>query len=227
MTRKCWILGTLAFELMAQLHPRLATAQEALTGPVPPSPGTGVPSRNSARERMDQHPFRVRAHGAAIRFEIRTKSDDVLARCVEDCQLNLPSGEYRAYLFDRSGKKDDVEFLVGGPGGIEIGPPDDYMATVGLALGILGPALIGTGMLLMVDGIFMCWGRDECDGEDARYLFFGGLGSSMAGVALTPIGWSIYARNSGPRIQPFRNAMLKPVVTRTRDGAILGFTGTF
>jgi len=173
------------------------------------------------------YPFMVRARTDGRRIEVRSSHDQVIARCVSGCWLNLPGGDYKALFYDQSGAEHELEFSVQGPGGIEIEDANPVAASNGMAFGVVGSALVAGGMVAMVVGL-----KDACLDfcENGRSpdagLFLGGFAAFVAGAIITPLGWVAFARNHNPRVHEIPTSV-KVAVVPNRDGAFLGLTGRF
>jgi hypothetical protein len=112
-----------------------------------------------------------------------------LVRCLGTCGVLVPPGTYflsvRGPGVIEGGREIDVEWQ----STVRVHPRTEAGRSTGLALGIVGIALIGAGSAL---ALAMESGGDTSEGS----ITLLGVGAVVTGLVLTPIGWVQFARTS-------------------------------
>jgi hypothetical protein len=158
-------------------------------------------------------------------FEVRTTSDAVVARCVQECWLELPRGDYRLQEFDAQGADlKDITFAVAGRGGIELEDPNPTLSTFGLVTGITGATLLPIGALLIMSAICINECADD-GGRQTRGLL--GLTAVATGAVLTPVGFVLFARNRSIRVDETAPTKIGVRLRPELAGGSLSIAGEF
>jgi hypothetical protein len=158
-------------------------------------------------------PARVELTGddPRLRFEIyslanRANRDVRIHTCGNPCRVLLPHGEYRVHVTgDPENIEGDRTIEVTGHGSWRFSLPDRSDKSGGLAVAITGtvliPAGLGVAYLAATSGCgHDCYGKERRnDGADIGVVV--GLGMTVIGAILTPIGWSQFARNRKPKLE--------------------------
>lgn len=230
---QCFAVTSPAEEAAPPSPNLLPNSDSVATAPNPPvavaaiAPAELAPSPIVAAHQK-LYRFNVRARSEGRRLEVRSSHDQTIARCIGDCSLNLPNGDYKVIFFDAAGMEHEFEFAVDGPGALEIQDADDRTATIGLGVGIVGPALVLGGTVMMMLGLERSCIMGECERRDnsGGGLVLGGFATMIAGTIMTPIGWVTWARNRNPRLHVEPTDISVAVVPR-HDGASFGLGGRF
>jgi hypothetical protein len=130
------------------------------------------------------------------------KHDYRIARCAPDCLVYVPEGRYEVSLADRFGKNYGAKKLrVRRPMSVQVSRPDDSARTTGLTLGIVGPILAVGGVVMLTSAALSSMSHGGADGDSSQAeLALVGLTAFATGAVLTPVGWVMYARNRGPKL---------------------------
>lgn len=219
----------LALAIVTQLFAPATMAQSASAEDVLPKDDSAtastVTTKDSERAPEQRFTFVVRARAPGARIDVHSEAGELVAQCVQRCELHLARGEYRAAERTQDGDLlRDLEFTVVGPGGIEIQEPDTVLSNTGLALAIVGMALIPTGAEIAA----RAFSTDSCPaGSDCRSLGTVGLGMFVAGLVLTPVGWVVFGKHHGAQVHQYGPTDINVAAAPSRGGATFGIAGRF
>jgi hypothetical protein len=155
----------------------------------------------------------------------------LLGYCTADCQLIVPSGDYRVRLEESDGSVSDKGIRLLKSEILAVGPPNRGTADLGLTLGIAGTAAAASGLLMLLAGMVSTSGEDEPDW--ARPVAGVGLVSLLVGAFISPFGWGMYATNRKMRLNEYEFKPQRPAphagfgVTPTKSAFRMGFEATF
>jgi hypothetical protein len=136
--------------------------------------------------------------GGSVRLEVaEADTEHVVAECQRRCVLYIAPGRYVVQARNlQTGADHQIGIRVRGASRFVFAEGDDTARTTGLVLGIVGPALLLTGMVLITPVVMSAGCHDpdcttEGEGKAARI----GLGALLVGAIATPVGWSVFAGN--------------------------------
>ena len=138
--------------------------------------------------------------GAASSVQLRvvdTDTDETVAQCQGQCLFSAKRGRYTVYTRDSAAKtRRQLKVVIKGRSHFVFEEGNDAARDGGLVLGIVGPAAIFTGFLLMAPALLSsgCHQQDcTTAGEELAARI--GLGLLIGGVVMTPVGWTVFASN--------------------------------
>jgi hypothetical protein len=114
-----------------------------------------------------------------------------VAECKTPCTLELPKSIYRVEVQRAPDDKLSRKLVLEHPTELNVTRGDKVAYTVGLALGITGPALFAVGVPFLFLGM-MC-STPECTGPRGGWPMVSGLSLMAAGAIVAPTGWILYA----------------------------------
>jgi hypothetical protein len=192
----------------------------ANVAPLAGSPVSGYP--------VSGYPVSVRTNESRARFEITTKTEELVARCSGSCTMSLPKGRYFVSFCGADGVASPRRgFTVTGPEAIVVEPPDTSAADIGMAVGITGIAMFVGGLYLWfkgLDGALSENGGKEAAGDVCLGV---GVLSALGGVVMMPVGWAVYGHNRKSDVTYTAGTEVSVAVLPQKDGGLLGVTGRF
>lgn len=172
--------------------------------------GTAEAQLLSAREtaRGDEIAVRLKAVDAkGVRLELYDPNEQPprfrpAAVCFDRCELRAVPGRYLLRLSGPRGSdvKTSKRFLdLEESADVYIEPPSSFQRYLGLTLGILGPALVVSGLSLTL--------ISNSTGERTQPWYTIGLTATVTGFVATPVGWVMFGTNGKPsvEIKPMRS----------------------
>jgi hypothetical protein len=222
--------------LLVETWPASAAAQVLAQAPQVPLPASNSASSQTVPIQYTQWPgrryipiyavpFSIRAASPEIRFEVRIESGAVVARCVGGCTLQLPLTSFELVIIDERGiPGSGKRFEVTGPGKLEFEGPHTDLAVVSAIVGGAGAAMVLGGSVAVARNL--C--TEECQDSEAKANRANlGLAAMALGTLLTPIGWYMFGHNISTTIHQDELREPRVAVAGTRNGAVIGISGTF
>ena len=141
----------------------------------------------------------------------------IAADCPGQCSVLLWPGQYMLDAMDARGRESTGALTVVGPQLFVATSPSIAARSAGLALGIVGTAAVGVGLIIV---LVECGGDAgaSCDTGQARSVRTAGVLSLAAGAVMAPIGWVMYSKNHDLHIE----SRLSPAVPVRAGSASFG-----
>lgn len=135
-------------------------------------------------------------------LEVRSKRDGAtLARCQSSCVVELPHGVYHVVIPPTAGSARGTQNLVvDGSGTWAIQDADRDAAMSGLALGIAGTVMIPAGLVITMLSTLSARDGEGSTSPASQRWATAGVATLITGVVLTPVGWTMFARNRRPKV---------------------------
>ena len=163
-------------------------------------------------------------------------SDARTTRCDTPCVVTVTTGRYRIGVerTEHTLGGSRIVTLDGTAHTVTVTPRDPAARTVGLAVGVLGTAMIAGGFALGAASEpaprGLCSEHTPCPVDDG--LAWVGVSLILAGLALTPIGWTLFGKSFGPSVAvtspPAKLSVAGTLgVVPVRGGAAISGTLTF
>lgn len=142
-----------------------------------------------------------RAELRVYRREDRLDTVAPLVVCQGNCGFKLQPGPYKLQL--RGPRDTDIQtgvrpFELRGPTSMYVDPSSSTARTVGLAMGIVGPAVMLLGIGLLAEGQPAIVGGGPSSDHDKQ---FAGGACLLGGAMLTVGGWIMFAVNGAPHLE--------------------------
>jgi hypothetical protein len=141
-------------------------------------------------------------------------ADSPLESCRNGCDITLPPGRYQVRVRGRSEKA--RHFTIAEPSRLVVEPPSESDRSFGLALGIVGGALLALGSAFVIAASTStndCAGALDCAEKGGRMAGMG-LAFFAVGAVATPLGWVTYAHSFSPAVR------VDPLATTARRSTI-------
>jgi hypothetical protein len=169
--------------LLAALSATIARAQDAPRST--PRAGAEVP---------------VLISGAAPSVKLRVvdaDTDETVAECQGRCLFSTKRGRYTVYTRDAvADTRRQLSVVIEGRSHFVFEEGNDAVRNGGLVLGIVGPAAIVTGFLMMTPALLSGGCHDpDCTTDGEQLAARVGLGLLIGGAVATPVGWTVFASN--------------------------------
>lgn len=229
MLRILRVCSALVLGLAAQLPSKTAVAQDGSKNLSPAGNSESVKKQDTGGVPGQPVRFVVRVQLPDARVEVRAESHELIAQCVQVCELQLPPGNYTATERTKDGNDlRELEFTVNGPGSIEIQEPHMAVANVGRVLGILGTLAIPIGATLILTANSGC-GAECPNARSVERRAQVGAALLLSGFIVAPIGWTVFGVNHTAHVH-YTSAStpdIRVAVMPTRNGANVGLAASF
>lgn len=197
----------------------MALARRLRIAPLLASSVLVAPAAAGADEPPPPTGIEVRVDGVRPNTSVQIERDyyaPALLQCFDACSTVLEPGRYRLRVLSSSRETVGTQDVnIERPVVFHATSANPAAAPVGLVLGIGGIVLLVSSMAALTSSLLM----DGCDGSSpcaAGPLAAYGLVALVGGAILTPVGWSMFARN---------RRLFQAENVKERDaGAIPGFS---
>jgi hypothetical protein len=169
-------------------------AESALAVPPIPSPPTDA-SRESVEvvvTSMEPNPLTVVFYPS-----IDGRIETAVAGCETPCSVKVPRGRYFVRVGPHENPtSDDTMLTITGPSRLAIARSDAGERVAGVAMGVVGPLILLTGLLVIAVRGFpptttQCSETTECPAKPLPSAA-PGIGIAIAGGVLTILGWTLF-----------------------------------
>jgi len=194
------------------------------------SSATGtVPERHGSPSVGEAYRVSIYSKTPGAKLEVLTLAKDVVVKCHERCEIDLPPGRYivRQQYDDKEGPR-QVAINVKRAGSYEIEDAHEALAALGLLATTAGAVGLFGGTALLVSGTCLdsCNDSPELAAQRRRYTTEGAV-ALIAGAVLIPVGLFTLIPNSHSRAHFAPITDVKMALAPQQNGGWLTLTGRF